>query len=137
MFFDKHNDVTLEHEIQVRPFNAGESKNMRSLNPEGSSSYLIIIHFCLNMFFFHKDIDKLITISGMVIRTSSLIPEMRAALFRCISCQNTVTSELERGRITEPTICKNCNASHTFQLVHNRCFFTDKQMVKLQEAPGM
>lgn len=115
MFFDKHNDITLEHEIQVRPFNAGDSKNMRSLNPE--------------------DIDKLITISGMVIRTSSLIPEMRAALFRCISCQNTVTSELERGRITEPTVCRNCNASHTYQLVHNRCFFTDKQMVKLQEAP--
>ena len=35
MFFDKFPDTTLEHHIQVRPFNADMTKNMRSLNPEG------------------------------------------------------------------------------------------------------
>ena len=43
--------------LQVRTFNVDKTKNMRMLNPE--------------------DIDQLITISGMVIRTSPLIPEMR------------------------------------------------------------
>ena len=47
---------------QVRTFNVEKTKNMRMLNPE--------------------DIDHLITISGMVIRTSPLIPEMREAFFR-------------------------------------------------------
>ena len=35
MFFERFNNVTLEHQIQVRPYNAEMTKNMRSLNPEG------------------------------------------------------------------------------------------------------
>lgn len=36
LFFDKYTDTALEHQIQVRPFNAEKTKNMRSLNPEGT-----------------------------------------------------------------------------------------------------
>ena len=35
MFFDKYPDAVLNHTIQVRPFNADKTKNMRSLNPDG------------------------------------------------------------------------------------------------------
>ena len=35
LFFDKYPDVILPHQIQVRPFNADKTKNMRALNPEG------------------------------------------------------------------------------------------------------
>ncbi|ESN98874.1 hypothetical protein HELRODRAFT_67429 [Helobdella robusta] len=115
IFLSKYPDGALEHQIQVRPYNATKSKSMRSLNPE--------------------DIDQLITISGMVIRTSSLIPEMREAFFQCHICQQTESVEIERGRICEPTLCNNCNTNHSFQLIHNRSLFTDKQMVKLQESP--
>ena len=83
------------------------------------------------------DIDQLITINGMVIRVSSLMPEMREAFFQCHICRNTVSVELERGRIAEPILCGNCQTNHSFQLIHNRSHFTDKQMVKLQEAPGI
>ena len=72
----------------------------------------------------------------MVIRLSPLIPEMREAFFSCHVCKNTTTVEIERGRIAEPTLCQNCNTNHSFTLVHNRSQFTDKQMIKLQEAPG-
>jgi len=105
----------LNHQIQVRPFNADKTRNMRSLNPE--------------------DIDQLITISGMVIRTSNLIPEMSEALFRCSVCKFEAVVEVEKGRIAEPTLCTNCNTNHSFAMVHNRCHFKDKQMVKLQESP--
>lgn len=115
MFFDRFPDTTLEHQIQVRPYNAAKTKNMRSLNPE--------------------DIDLLITISGMVIRLSSLIPEMREALFKCYVCGNTSSIEIDRGRICEPTLCTNCNTKHSFILIHNRSHFSDKQMIKLQESP--
>lgn len=87
--------------------------------------------------FFFTDIDQLITISGMVIRLSALIPEMREAFFQCYVCHNTVTKEIERGRIAEPTLCTNCNTNHSFALVHNRSQFSDKQHIKLQESPGM
>ncbi|KAL8566321.1 DNA replication licensing factor mcm4-A [Nucella lapillus] len=115
MFFDRFPDATLQFQIQVRPYNVDKTSNMRSLNPE--------------------DIDKLITIRGMVIRTSSLIPEMREAFFRCYVCGNTTSVEIDRGRIAEPMLCTNCNTNHSYALVHNRSHFSDKQMVKLQESP--
>ena len=102
----------LPHQIQVRPYNAEKTSNMRELNPQ--------------------DIDQLITITGMVIRSSNLIPEMAEAFFQCSSCKNTAEVEIERGRIAEPTLCSNCNTNHSFALVHNRSKFTDKQMIKLQ-----
>jgi len=81
------------------------------------------------------DIDQLITITGMVIRTSNLIPEINAALFRCSVCHLEATVEVERGRIAEPTLCTHCNTNHSFSMIHNRSQFSDKQMVKLQESP--
>ncbi|XP_046648620.1 DNA replication licensing factor MCM4-like isoform X1 [Daphnia pulicaria] len=115
MFFEKYPDVILPHQIQVRPFCADKTKNMRALNPE--------------------DIDQLITISGMVIRTSNIIPEMREAFFRCNVCSNTASVEVDRGRILEPTLCAMCNTGHSFSIIHNRSQFSDRQMVKLQESP--
>lgn len=115
MFFERYPAAVLEHQIQVRPFNADKTRNMRALNPE--------------------DIDQLISICGMVIRSSNIIPEMREAFFKCIVCSFSTAVEIDRGRIHEPTLCSNCNTNHCFQLVHNRSQFTDKQMVKLQEAP--
>ncbi len=115
LFFERYPETVLAHQIQVRPFNADKTRNMRALNPE--------------------DIDQLITITGMVIRTSNIVPEMSEAFFRCSVCHNTATVEVERGRISEPTLCTHCNTNHSFALVHNRSHFTDKQMVKLQESP--
>merc|ERR1711936_879548 len=115
MFFERYPDTVLSHQIQVRPFNADKTANMRELNPQ--------------------DIDQLITITGMVIRASNLIPEMAEAFFQCSVCHNTAEVEIERGRILEPTLCSQCNTNHSFSLVHNRSKFTDKQMGKLQESP--
>ncbi|KAG8295080.1 DNA replication licensing factor, mcm4 component [Homalodisca vitripennis] len=115
MFFDRHPAAVLEHQIQVRPFNAQKTKNMRLLNPE--------------------DIDQLISVSGMVTRTSNIMPEMREAFFKCMVCANTASVEIDRGRIAEPTVCTQCSTKFCFTLVHNRSQFTDKQMVKLQESP--
>jgi len=115
VFFQKYPEAELRHQIQVRPFNADKTANMRSLDPQ--------------------DIDQLITITGMVIRASNLIPEMALAHFQCSVCRNTAEVEIEAGRIAEPTLCANCQTNHSFALVHNRSRFTDKQMVKLQESP--
>ncbi|NXW95777.1 MCM4 factor, partial [Alopecoenas beccarii] len=115
IFFDRYPDSILEHQIQVRPYNALKTRNMRNLNPE--------------------DIDQLITISGMVIRSSQLIPEMQEAFFKCQVCAFTTRVEIDRGRIAEPSVCKNCNTTHSMVLIHNRSMFSDKQMIKLQESP--
>ena len=69
IYFTKFPESELPHQVQVRPFNADKTANMRELNPQ--------------------DIDQLITISGMVIRASNLIPEMSEAFFQCSVCRNT------------------------------------------------
>ncbi|XP_037873653.1 DNA replication licensing factor MCM4 isoform X1 [Bombyx mori] len=114
LFFEKYPAAVLEHQIQVRPYNA-PPRHMRDLNPE--------------------DIDQLVTISGMVIRTSGIVPEMREAFFKCAVCGAAAGGELQRGRVPEPAHCAHCNTAHCFQLIHNRSHFSDKQLVKLQEAP--
>lgn len=115
MFFERYPAAVLEHQIQVRPFNVTRTKTMRLLNPE--------------------DIDQLITISGMVIRTSNIMPEMREAFFECIVCGFSTVVEMDRGRIVEPTACTKCNNNYCFTLIHNRSHFSDKQLIKLQESP--
>ena len=80
-------------------------------------------------------IDKLISIKGIVIRNSDIIPEMKEAVFKCFKCGLQKSEFIQRGRILEPDFCENCKSRYSFQMVHNLCYFSDKQHVKLQETP--
>ncbi|KAF7638129.1 DNA helicase [Meloidogyne graminicola] len=102
--------------IEIRPYNAEQTKTMRDLNPQ--------------------DVGQLVTISGMVTRISPIIPEMKSGYFQCALCNAPVISEVDCGRIEEPVKCSNCHDAYSFQLIHNRSLFIDKQIVKLQEIPG-
>jgi DNA replication licensing factor MCM4 len=102
---------------KVRPFNVSTQKDMRELNPE--------------------DIDRLVSIKGIVLRTTSVIPDMKIAFFKCNVCEHTTTVEIDRGVIQEPTACPRpaCGQPNSMVLIHNRCSFADKQIIKLQETP--
>lgn len=102
--------------VQVRPFNLKTLSHMRALDP--------------------NSIDNLLSIRGMVVRTSPIIPDLKVAHFTCTVCSHVETITLERGRISEPTVCPECNIKNGFELVHNRCMFADKQMVRIQETPN-
>ncbi|KAK7264255.1 hypothetical protein RJT34_31861 [Clitoria ternatea] len=113
----RFNPMFVKH-IQTRIFNLKGSISMRNLNP--------------------SDIERMVSLKGMIIRCSSIIPEIRQAIFRCLVCGFcTDPVHVERGRITEPTIClkEECQSRNSMSLVHNRCGFTDKQIVRLQETP--
>lgn len=101
----------------VRPFGLDRTINMRDLDP--------------------ADMDKLISIKGLVIRATPIIPDMKEAFFRCSLCSYGVGVEIDRGRINEPTVCPrdSCKEKNSMQLLHNRCHFGDKQVIKLQETP--
>ncbi|KAK1314594.1 Protein PROLIFERA [Acorus calamus] len=107
-----------EHHIQTRIFGLRSSICLRNLNP--------------------SDIEKMVSVKGMIIRCSSIIPEIKEAIFRCLICGHySEPIYVDRGRINEPTRCvrEECLAMHSMTLVHNRCRFADKQIVKLQETP--
>lgn len=102
---------------KVKPFGLDKSVNMRELNP--------------------NDMDKMVSIKGLVIRTTPVIPDMKTAFFRCQVCNHAVNVSLDRGKIAEPTRCPRqaCLSQNSMQIVHNRCEFADKQVIKLQETP--
>lgn len=107
-----------EKHIQARIFNLKTSTCMRNLNP--------------------SDIEKMISLKGMIIRSTAIIPEIREAVFKCLVCGHyTEPIVVDRGRISEPTVCgkQECLAKNSMSLVHNRCRFADKQIVRLQETP--
>lgn len=81
--------------------------------------------------------DRLISIKGLVIRTTPVIPDMKDAFFRCNICNHSVNVGLDRGKIREPTECPRqiCGSKNSMVIVHNRCSFEDKQVIKLQETP--
>ncbi|KAK3111618.1 MCM DNA helicase complex subunit [Teratosphaeriaceae sp. CCFEE 6253] len=103
--------------FRVRPFGLDQTINLRDLNP--------------------NDMDKLVSIKGLVIRTTPIIPDMKDAFFRCSVCHHTLKVDIDRGKIAEPTRCPReiCSSSNSMQIVHNRSGFADKQIVKLQETP--
>ncbi|RCI15101.1 hypothetical protein L249_6826 [Ophiocordyceps polyrhachis-furcata BCC 54312] len=101
----------------VRPFGLDSTINLRELNP--------------------SDMDRLVCIKGLVIRTTPVIPDMKDAFFRCNVCNHSVNVGVDRGKIREPTQCPRqiCESKNSMQIVHNRCTFEDKQVIKLQETP--
>ena len=102
---------------RVRPFGLDKTINLRDLNP--------------------GDMDKMVSIKGLVIRTTPVIPDMKDAFFRCSVCHHTVKVDIDRGKIAEPTRCPRavCESANSMQIVHNRSGFADKQVIKLQETP--
>ena len=81
--------------------------------------------------------DRLIRVKGLVIRATPVIPDMKDAFFRCNVCNHSVNVGLDRGKIREPTECPReiCKSKNSMLIVHNRCSFEDKQVIKLQETP--
>lgn len=105
--------------FKVRPYNVETKKGMRELNP--------------------NDIDKLVNIKGLVLRSTPIIPDMSVAFFKCRVCNHTQEVEIDRGIIQEPLRCPRvvCNSPNSMVLIHNRCSFQDRQVVKLQETPDL
>ncbi|ETN39599.1 uncharacterized protein HMPREF1541_05825 [Cyphellophora europaea CBS 101466] len=113
-------DLVAEVEVtnfKTLPFGMDTTTNMRDLDP--------------------NDIDKLVSIKGLVIRTTPVIPDMKEAFFKCAVCNKTAWVGIDRGKIKEPSICpaRMCQSKNSMEIVHNRSVFADKQVIKLQETP--
>jgi DNA replication licensing factor MCM4 len=101
--------------VQVRPYNLKEVSNLRCLDPVA--------------------MDSLVCLKGMIVRCSPIIPDLKVAHFVCSNCGNNQQVSIDRGRIHEPTQCRECNTKETYQIIHTRSLFADKQLVRLQETP--
>jgi DNA replication licensing factor MCM4 len=109
-------DITDDNSVfKVRPYNVNQVKNMRELDP--------------------RDIDKLISIRGFVIRVGNPIPELKVGFFKCNLCQYSLEVSVDDGKIKEPEKCANQNCNGGMGIIHERSKFYNKQVIRLQETP--
>lgn len=113
--YDEEFAEPLPGPIEVHLFNLLHSKPMRDLNP--------------------SDIEQLISVTGMVTRVSEIIPEIMQGHFKCATCGEIEIAHINKGRIEEPNKCRECATDRSMVLIHNRCLFNNKQVIKLQETP--
>ena len=101
--------------VQTRMFNLMKVTTIRDLEP--------------------ADIDKLVSIRGMVTRTSSVIPDLTDAALRCRQCNHIEMVPVTHGTATDPGKCIACGGTNTYDIDHALGKFTDRQHMKIQESP--
>lgn len=81
-------------------------------------------------------IGTLIRISGQVVRTHPVHPELVFGTFLCLDCQTEVRGVEQQFKYTNPTICRNpvCANRRKFLLQTDKSQFIDFQKVRIQET---
>src|SRR5919197_20340 len=79
-------------------------------------------------------IDKLVSISGMVVRSSEVKPLAKKVAYRCVSCSVVSEAQLKGLVLKKPMKCPNC-AEKELEMDPENSIFIDFQMVRLQELP--
>ncbi|PSS11062.1 DNA replication licensing factor like [Actinidia chinensis var. chinensis] len=82
------------------------------------------------------DIGKLVSVSGVVTRTSEVRPELLHGTFKCLECGNVIKNVEQQFKYTEPIICMNatCNNKTKWALLRQESKFADWQRVRMQET---
>jgi replicative DNA helicase Mcm len=79
-------------------------------------------------------IDKLIGVSGMVVRSSEVKPLAKKIGYRCLNCNIINEAQLKGLLLKKPLKCINCSEKE-LEMAPENSIFTDFQMVRLQELP--
>ncbi|XP_066581178.1 DNA replication licensing factor Mcm6 [Prorops nasuta] len=81
-------------------------------------------------------LGTLIRISGQVVRTHPVHPELILGTFACMDCNAVIKNVEQQFKFTNPTICNNpvCNNRRRFMLDVDNSIFIDFQKVRIQET---
>ncbi|XP_063216814.1 DNA replication licensing factor Mcm6 [Bacillus rossius redtenbacheri] len=81
-------------------------------------------------------VGTLVRISGQVVRTHPVHPELVSGTFVCLDCQTVVKDVEQQFKFTNPTICRNpvCSNRRRFLLDTDKSLFVDFQKVRIQET---
>ncbi|KAI3944829.1 hypothetical protein MKW92_013269 [Papaver armeniacum] len=82
------------------------------------------------------EIGKLVSITGVVTRTSEVRPELLQGTFKCLDCGGVVKNVDQQFKYTEPIICVNptCSNRARWVLIRQESKFADWQRVRMQET---
>jgi len=81
------------------------------------------------------NVGQLTKITGQVVRTHPVHPELVSGSFQCQDCQTEIHNVEQQFKYTQPTICRNpvCNNRSRFILLMNKSKFVDFQKCRIQE----
>lgn len=82
------------------------------------------------------EIGKLVSVTGVVTRTSEVRPELLQGTFKCLECANVIKNVEQQYKYTEPIICINpaCMNRKKWALLRQESKFADWQRVRMQET---
>ncbi|XP_019057935.1 PREDICTED: DNA replication licensing factor MCM6 isoform X2 [Tarenaya hassleriana] len=82
------------------------------------------------------EIGKLVSVSGVVTRTSEVRPELLFGTFKCLECGSVIKNVEQQFKYTQPTICVSptCLNRAKWALLRQESKFTDWQRVRMQET---
>lgn len=79
-------------------------------------------------------IDKLVGVSGMVVRSSEVKPLAKKIGYRCSNCHTITEAELKGLALKKPSKCPACS-ERELEMDPESSIFIDFQLVRLQELP--
>jgi replicative DNA helicase Mcm len=79
-------------------------------------------------------IDKLVGVSGMVVRSSEVKPLAKKIGYRCANCSTVTGAELKGLVLKKPSKCPACSEKE-LEMDAESSIFIDFQLVRLQELP--
>jgi replicative DNA helicase Mcm len=79
-------------------------------------------------------IDKLVSVSGMVVRSSEVKPLAKKVAYRCTNCNTVTEAQLKGLVLKKPQKCHACSEKE-LEMDPENSLFIDFQMVRLQELP--
>ncbi|CAI0546206.1 unnamed protein product [Linum tenue] len=82
------------------------------------------------------EIGKLVSVTGVVTRTSEVRPELLQGTFKCLECGSVIKNVDQQFKYTEPIICVNATCSNRMRwaLLRTESKFADWQRVRVQET---
>ncbi|RWS10053.1 zygotic DNA replication licensing factor mcm6-B-like protein [Dinothrombium tinctorium] len=80
-------------------------------------------------------IGTLIRITGQIVRTHTVHPELISGTFECMDCGTEVADVEQQFKFTQPSICTNssCGNRTRFKLILHKSRFVDFQKLRIQE----
>ncbi|CAF1919093.1 unnamed protein product [Brassica napus] len=82
------------------------------------------------------EIGKLVSVTGVVTRTSEVRPELLYGTFKCLDCGSVIKNVEQQFKYTQPTICVSptCLNRARWALLRQESKFADWQRVRMQET---
>jgi replicative DNA helicase Mcm len=134
--------ITREPDEMLAAFNEAVLSIMREIHPDYEQEIREKIKVRIGNYTVQKGlreinadlIDKLVSVSGMVVRSSEVKPLAKKVAYRCTNCNTVTEAQLKGLVLKKPQKCHACSEKE-LDMDPENSLFIDFQLVRLQELP--